>query len=92
MAGQGNGAQRSGGRRSLTETATVLSAALKHSMRVSRASRPLVAKLCGRSVKTVERWLSGSKPVEVHRVMTSRRLWPPFVKCLVAIDRKARWL
>lgn len=87
-----NGGSPVRGRRSGDETASVLSAALKHAMSTSRASRPLVARLCGRSVKTIERWLSGAKPVEVHRVMTSRRLWRPFLKCMVAIDRKARWL
>ena len=92
MAGQSNGGRRADGRRSVSETATVLSSALKHSMFVSKSSRPLVARLCGRSVKTIERWLKGTKPVEVHRLMTSRRLWRPFVKCMVAIDRKARWL
>lgn len=87
-----NGNGRRSGRRPMSATVPVLSAALKHSLRVTRTSHVLAAKLCGRSVRTVERWVSGSSPVEVHRVMTSHRLWRPFVKCWLSIERKAGWL
>jgi len=92
MVGQPNGLRRPLGRRPLSVTVPILSAALKHSLDVTRTSHALAARLCGRSVRTVERWLAGETPVEVHRVMTSHRLWRPFVRCWLAIDRKAGWL
>jgi hypothetical protein len=87
-----NGTRRPLGRRSLSVTVPILSGALKHALVVTRTSRPLAAKLCGRSVRTIERWITGKSPVEVHRVMTSHRLWRPFAKCLLAVDRKGGWL
>lgn len=87
-----NGIRRRIGRRPESATVPILAAALKHSLSVTRTSRALAARLCGRSLRTVERWVTGKAPVEVHRVMTSHRLWRPFAKCLLGIDRKGGWL
>ncbi len=84
--------QRRVGRRTPQEAGTVLTLALKHAMREARFSRSMVAASCGRSMKTVARWLNGTKPIEIHRVMSSRRLWRKFWLCVTDTDRKSGWL
>lgn len=71
-------------------TRAILSAALKHSLRVTRSSPAAGARFVGRDVKTFRRWLREESPIVVEAVMCSGRLWPHFLRCLLGIERKAR--
>lgn len=87
---QGTLSRLSGKSRAPKATRAILSAALKHSVRVTRSTVPAAARFVGRDVKTFRRWLRCESPIVVEAVMCSGRLWPHFLRCLVGIERKAR--
>lgn len=87
-----NGSQRRRVSRTVEEAGTVLSLALKDAMRHLGMKNPVVARIAKRDKKTIVRWRTGETPVEIHRLMPSKRLWRQFWSCLTERERKAGWL
>ena len=69
-----------------------MSLALKKAMGSLRMHRGVVARIARRDVKTITRWRKGETPVEVHRLMPSKRLWRKFWGCVTELERKSGWL
>lgn len=86
----GNGHLRFGTRWSRKEARHHVAAAFRHAVRSVRASQASVARWCGRSERTVRYWLAGTKPLEIESVLQSPRLRRHFLRCLGAIERKAK--
>lgn len=89
MAAQGNGSRRAPGRRSDEENRAVVSGALKHSLRVTRRSFEAAGRAMRRDEKTVRRWADGTSPASLEALMRSPLIWRHFLRCLVAVERKA---
>lgn len=77
-------------RRTSAQSRTTLSFALRHALDAAGASHRDAADWLRVSSRTVGRWARGEAPLDVEVLMTSWRLWPPFLRCLVGLERKAR--
>jgi hypothetical protein len=58
----------------------------------SRLSNAAIARGLGKTRRTVQLWLRGDHRLDLETIATFKPIWKPFVRCLVALDRKAGML
>lgn len=67
-----------------------MSIALRHAIGRTGASVASAARWCGKSRRTLDRWLDGKQSVSLETLMRTPQLWGSFIRCLVVIERKGR--
>lgn len=76
--------------RSTKEVRAVLRGAFSHALAQVGESQAAVARWLRKDVSTIRRWQAGTVKIDVESIMRSGRLWAPFLRCLVILERKAR--
>lgn len=76
--------------RGTDEVRRLLSAAFVHALTTVQASHEKAARWLGVTARTTGRWARAEGAVDVERLACSRQLWPHFLRCVVAMERKGR--
>lgn len=78
--------------RSREKVAALVRQSFVHALRICVASQAEAARWMGVARTTVQRWVAGESPVDVHAVLRSRRLAYPFSErlCRLVAVRNGR--
>lgn len=68
----------------------VFCVAFVHSLEAAGVSVNAAARWMGKAPITVRGWIAGTHRIDFEAVYRSQKLWAPFFRCLVALERKAR--
>jgi transcriptional regulator with XRE-family HTH domain len=67
-----------------------LAHSLQHALTDTDTSQAQAARLFGKSRRTIGGWLRGESRVDVESIMQCEKLWRPFLRCLVLLERNPR--